>query len=561
MKIVISDQGYINIEKYRGALLGAVIGDALGWAQENRSMRIDFFKSSSEPKNIFKTWIRRSGGRVFSHEEVIQAGEYSDDSQLLLATARSLQFGKKWSKHFGIVELPAWLIYERGGGGATRRAADSWSKGIPPWKAYSHNFDTVKSYFNAGGNGVAMRILPHAFYCSDLNELTQQVMVNGIYTHGHPRALLGAILYSHAVFFLIHHKQVLEYGELIDHLINKKDVWSQFPKWQNNFDEWWTSADTITRGNYLTQWDNTVDELLEGLFIAKEGISLGALDTGNEILSRLNCFDAKMNGAGTVAALVSIYLASKYASDPATGLIEVSFLEKADTDTLASMVGGLLGTINGVDWIKREWQSVQDYEYIQKLANKSNFILKYEDVDIKLWSDRDNKTVKKLLKEIKIGDSIRFGSFNSLQAIQIIQNKAFVKNLDVITIKFTSEEGQTLYLKTFNKKSDYVTEKVTQNNPLTQMDRMTEGHLDSPILSIRNLEELSKLFSGRLSAKRAFLIVTSIIKRLKTEQFIGDREINKIAAEVVQTGIDLTQAITITKFISREIFPDKMNLS
>ncbi|WP_434785872.1 ADP-ribosylglycohydrolase family protein [Bacillus velezensis] len=89
-------------------------------------------------------------------------GSYSDDTQLLFATARSLE-NKNWFSHFVKIELPTWLLYERGGGGATKRAADLWSNGHPPLEARKTKKDDIKCYFEAGGNGVTMRILPHVF--------------------------------------------------------------------------------------------------------------------------------------------------------------------------------------------------------------------------------------------------------------------------------------------------------------------------------------------------------------------------------------------------------------
>lgn len=81
-------------QRAKGALLGAAVGDALGWPQEDRSQRIDQNRScpSAKASRSFVSWRRRSGGRFYAHEEVIKAGEYSDDTQLILATARSLLF-------------------------------------------------------------------------------------------------------------------------------------------------------------------------------------------------------------------------------------------------------------------------------------------------------------------------------------------------------------------------------------------------------------------------------------------------------------------------------------
>ena len=98
-------------EKYTGALIGAAIGDALGWPNEQNSKNI---RKNRNSIRTYVEWNRRAGGKYWPHEEKICAGEYSDDTQLIIATARSLLRGRQWSNFFRQAELPAWLKYERG---------------------------------------------------------------------------------------------------------------------------------------------------------------------------------------------------------------------------------------------------------------------------------------------------------------------------------------------------------------------------------------------------------------------------------------------------------------
>jgi predicted enzyme related to lactoylglutathione lyase len=88
----------------------------------------------------------------------------------------------------------------------------------------------------------------------------------------------------------------------------------------------------------------------------------------DDVLRALRCYDRKVSGAGTVAAAAAVYLASRYAPEPMNGVTQAAYAVGADTDTIASMAGGLLGTISGIEWLLPLKESVQDSEYLQVMA-------------------------------------------------------------------------------------------------------------------------------------------------------------------------------------------------
>jgi ADP-ribosylglycohydrolase len=109
---------------------------------------------------------------------------------MTLAVARSLIAGD-WQEFFAKKELPFWLTYQRGGGRALLQAAKSYSEKKMPLCQSTF----ARDYFKAGGNGAAMRILPHviaAARTSNKQDLMSDVVRNTLITHGHPRAFLGA---------------------------------------------------------------------------------------------------------------------------------------------------------------------------------------------------------------------------------------------------------------------------------------------------------------------------------------------------------------------------------
>lgn len=516
-------QEEVKLDKYVGALLGAAIGDALGWPNEYNSKNIK--RNNLKEKQMFQKWLRHHTSRFWSHEEEINPGEYSDDTQLIIATARSLQYGESWGKHFTKVELPAWLAYERGGGGATKRAAAAWKKGNKPWSVKEDNPENVVKYFNAGGNGVAMRILPHVFGNEQKTyNVMHQVVLNGISTHGHPRALVGATLYADALICLANNTKTLNYGELVDTLLQRNDIWGKFPNLRE-LPDWMNAAEYTLKNNYVMLWDSVVEETLSLLETTREGLNEGALDMGNGVLKKLGCFDYKINGAGTVTAVSSVYLASKYASSPQLGIIEAANLKNADTDTLASMVGGLLGMLHGTEFIPAPWMHIQDNEYLKKLAHLKPKKSKPNHENKNEILDYSNPSYNSKLKQLKQGDTIFALPFNTLTIKERKLNKGTIQGAIIHTVKLVSEEGQSIFVKTFEKAPD---EQQTQSRfsnpqqtlPLDKTPDKNQQPNDSrkavnPVLDANRVRSLANLLPEKMPSDQCFFFISDVLAELE----------------------------------------------
>jgi ADP-ribosylglycohydrolase/predicted enzyme related to lactoylglutathione lyase len=356
-------------DKAIGAILGAACGDALGWPNERIGRSSYRNQQSQGLLQEFRKWTRRSGGRFYPHEETIDVGEYSDDTQLILCLSRSMLRGEKWWEYWTQIELPFWMLYERGGGGATKRAADAWTNGKTPWGA-AQNPKDVKRYFEAGGNGAAMRVLPHILHkakSSIFEPISCNIFLDGVATHGHPRALVGALAYGYALWKSLRRESRLEYGALVEELLSSINEWSVIPKLSVAQDGWLDAANQ-NLPNYQKVWDDTVLEMQKALQLCRDELSKGALTFDDEVLRHLQCFDIKFSGAGTVAAAASVFLASRYAPDPMNGIVKAAFSIGSDTDTIASMTGGLLGTICGLEWLSSHRNIIQDSKYLAEVA-------------------------------------------------------------------------------------------------------------------------------------------------------------------------------------------------
>lgn len=353
-------------ERCLGAMLGTAIGDALGWPNEmkRRSLPLDL------TRNDFVQWSKRIRFPKH-HYETILKGEYSDDTQLTLSTARSILSGN-FTQFMTERELPFWLEYQRGGGRALLKAARTLKyNNALPWKC-----NDTRDYFNAGGNGTVMRILPHIIVktsSTTISELITNVVHNSIITHGHPRALLGANLYAYSLDYLMNIDGKFTPIEFIDYIVNGVTEWSRID--ETIFNEWLNVALTRCPYDYVTEYNRVLNSMVNNLNIIKTEILEGFYNESNVVLEKLG-FYSKEKGAGDVAILSALYLASKYNNNPIEGITLPALSYGADTDTIASITGGLLGMINGTKWIPNKWKQVQDYSCIvnitELLINMSN---------------------------------------------------------------------------------------------------------------------------------------------------------------------------------------------
>jgi ADP-ribosylglycohydrolase/predicted enzyme related to lactoylglutathione lyase len=357
----------VSSQRAQAAYLGAAVGDALGWPHEVRAHG-SVLQSSAEGL-VYESWTKRSGGRFQPHDEKIAVGEYSDDTQLILAVSRAIiSGGENWWHSFSREELPFWTVYERGGGGATRRAANTWLNGRKPWK--SGNKEEMSKYFSSGGNGAAMRILAHCLGRSgndQFEELASDIMTDGVCTHGHPRALIGALAYGYGLWMAFRHSGTLSYGQLLTQVLAGAEAWTALPKIESRWRDWLLTAESIL--DYIGLWRDVANEQKTLLSIANRGIEEGAAVNDDEMLEELGCFNPKVNGAGTVAAAAALFLASRHAVDPIEGVRKAALANGADTDTIASMTGGILGAAVGGEWLSSYLHDLQDANAIRKMAD------------------------------------------------------------------------------------------------------------------------------------------------------------------------------------------------
>lgn len=517
-----------RIDKCKGAMLATAIGDALGWPNEPRSKN-----RIKKPKfnDFFVEWTR-SCKRPRWHNERILPGEYSDDTQMTLSVARSIIAGD-WERFLAEKELPFWLRYERGGGGALLKAARSIKDDkVLLWQSPY----CAKAYFSSGGNGAAMRILPHVIANanrSDITALMLDVIKDTLITHGHPRAFLGATCYAFALDYLLRKDTVLEYGELVSAVIDGQQIWGALPN-TDVFEQWLGAAKQYAGFDYAQEWKKDHSKMLRQFEFIKSSLKKGLMLDDTKILTDLECF-SNVNGAGDVAALAAIYLASRYATNPTLGIKVPAFSFNADTDTIASITGGLLGMLCGTNWIPTEWKIVQDFECLVQMAEL-------------LLSDNKKAATKVEIMKAKAQSSdwqnTAIGEMRLIDTKQTPNGKYGF----VIIKKWLTLLGQTIYTKEFQPIDNHPSKRTQEDRPM-YFDKLpqlvtSENEPQQTTLHQVALTEIIQNPIETKSSERHFLLNASIIKTLLDKQeFRGNVTVGKVF-KVIQTFIENDESVT-----------------
>lgn len=356
-------------QKVAGALMGGAIADALGWPTEFAKRPEDLDRVGlTYPLNDFRPWHKRTGGRFFTRIDNVQPGDYSDDTQLTLSVARSLRpDGTVDNEYFAKMELRYWLGYARGAGATITAAAKSAARvrSDPRWNYFTftrgrHNLD----YRGAGANGAAMRIAPIALAnLHDPDVMIREIWRNAIVTHGHPRAILGALVYGEALRRLVTDEalDLSSYVAGLRHFVAGLQPASDDPDREYWLSRWNEAQQTP----FERLWSEHAAEMLSFLEIAS-GSRTRPLDATYRLLG---CFEPATKGSGTasVAAAIAVFL--RHGANFRSLTLGAANMLGTDTDTIGSMAASLGGAWLGYTDIPERWATLMaDYTYLNRVA-------------------------------------------------------------------------------------------------------------------------------------------------------------------------------------------------
>jgi ADP-ribosylglycohydrolase len=318
--------------------MGGAIADALGWPTEFSRSPEDLKQVGvhTYPVHDFVPWHKRTGGRFFTRIDNIQPGDYSDDTQLTLSVARSLNAdGTVDNEYFAKKELQYWLDYARGAGATVTAAAKAASRRSTDWRWNFFRFKRGRhydlDYRGAGANGAAMRVSPIAL--ANLHD-RHQTMV-----------------------------EVLDYmcafAEEAEPPLGNPDIGFWLSRWN-------------AEGNQFgPQWSETKEEMKRLLSFALKSRSLSI----TEAYRGLGCFEPATKGSGTVTAATAIMLFLREGNNFVRLAREAANVLGSDTDTIGAMAASLAGGWLGYMELPERWASLMaDYTYINRAAEAISLI-------------------------------------------------------------------------------------------------------------------------------------------------------------------------------------------
>lgn len=325
--------------------MGTAIGDALGMPVEMKTPE----------------YIKDKYGRITDYIEVegrvkskgkkdfieCKGGEWTDDTQLMLATAEAMIEAKGFDME-AIAEHHKKAYEEStfGWGGSTRNAVKNIASGI------SWNKATEVNYFGSGsGNGVVMKMLPVVAYCVKNKTIFKES---------------SKILWN---FTSMTHTSIVAQQASFAHYLALKDV---FESGQSKFDSM-TFIENIYKN--LIEYTNYVFyavEKEEDLTKQYERIKNLPILLDDKDSSNVEQF-RKTIGKGGCYVYESIPLVHAiFLTNPTSFECVINAVNYGgDTDSNASMVGGLHGALIGdKNFPKNLIKGLEDKDRILDVANK-----------------------------------------------------------------------------------------------------------------------------------------------------------------------------------------------
>ena len=360
-----------RLERTRSSMLWAAWADALGFISELTTE--DNFRRRTRGRALTQpmSWSRNVGGRMGARVDLPE-GCYSDDTQLRLATSRSITSHGFDVEAFSRVELTVWPSYALGGGRASKSAAQAMAKLQANWAN-----NQFKGWESAGGNGAAMRIQPHVYAARQLHDLqyVDDVIRNAVVTHGHPRGIAGAVFHAVSLAFTLDLGRVPNQRDFSSLLYATHESIGAFTRQPELASYWVPQWERATEKSFADAWHGTVAEMEQALTNSYDAFQNMRAKTHDrqlaqqgyeELVQVLRLDDPDVRGSGVLTSVAALLLASAFPDHPIRAAQIAASRLHTDTDTIGTMAAAIVGAAEPKDLVS----PVLDQEYLTEEAER-----------------------------------------------------------------------------------------------------------------------------------------------------------------------------------------------
>jgi len=345
----------VQPNKARGCLIGVAVGDAIGMPVESMSREEILAATKNEGVKGFLPPLQTR----ISDTRNLPSCSTTDDTRLTIAVAQSLIDCRGFRiEHQGAELVRAVLADpERGYGAATRRAVkelDEYFVHHPFCQAGRSPVVPAPEPEKLGkscGNGVAMKVAPLALFRAARpsavgdEHFLNDVMALGLQTHGDPRASFAAAVVGLIIMRLAVQPKPLAKDRLVPYV--RKLVTRTLKTLEFRYQFYRDVPKDRLSKRFETLWECLGDKRL---LRSRIGTSCFALES--------------------VPLAVGIFL--RHPTDLKRGLLEAANMG-GDTDTVASIVGSLIGANVGETGLPLDW--VCAVQYTKLLADLADELL------------------------------------------------------------------------------------------------------------------------------------------------------------------------------------------
>lgn len=297
-------------DKYTGCMLGAAVGDALGKQNEG-------FSRKEIPVRVTNYNIARAG----SPGEELRAGQYTDDTEQMIALAQSL------------IECGGFDVQDFAGRIA-RWGADALADPVrrslvgPSSSVAIAQLNSGVSWEESGSGipscGSAMRVAPIGLFYKNLDDVESNAALSSLPTHNSKAAIAGAVAVAVGV------RCALEDMDCSDIL---KET-----------------------GARASKYDKGLAKKIELSFVKRDAVP-------DEVFAELGTSYLVYE---TVPS--AFYCFSRHFEDPEKAIIE-AVNAGGDTDSIACITGALCGARHGVEAFPERWiNGLENKEIVEHLA-------------------------------------------------------------------------------------------------------------------------------------------------------------------------------------------------